>query len=259
MGSFLSNYQSAVIQSENEAASMMSNFSTEYITGVITDLLDDSFTSFSIQPKANFVLSYESNFKEALSMYPADKDNILKVRDDTYKEIIGLISKKFNIDVLYDEDLDPFSLAHYMYDFFISNYDIYICLFFSTYIAKEKDGLYDALHLENNKKSKDISTIYNKKMYSDYKIAIINANLDKVIGYISTIDLDMQTILEYIYFTDQYVIKLFTEHLHPQYDLFQSSFVPIIKNPNIYPMVSTSIKLNLQRMNVPQDGTPLGF
>lgn len=259
MGSFLSNYQSAVIQSENEAASMMSNFSTEYINGVITDILEDRFNTFSINPKPNFVLSYEANFKEALSMYIADKDNIMKVREDTYKEIINLISKAFNIDVLYDEDLDSFSLARYMYDFFISKYDIYICLFFSNYIIREKDGLYEALHLDDNKKSKDISTIYNKKMYSDYKIAIINANLDKVISYISTIDFDMQTILEYIYFTDQYIIKLFTEHLHPQYDLFQSAFIPIINNPSIYPLVSTDIKLNLQRMNVPQNGTPLGF
>jgi hypothetical protein len=260
LGSFLSNYQSAVIQSENEAASMMSNFSTEYIIGVITDLLDDRFNTFSIQPKPNFVLSYEANFKEALSLYPADKDNITKVREDTYIEIINLIAKKFNINIVYNEDLDSFSLARYMYDFFISNYDTYLCLFFSTYITREKDGLYEALHLENSKKSKDISTIYNKKMYSDMKIAIINANLDRVIGYISTIDFDMQTMLEYIYInTDQYIIKLFTEHLQPQYDLFQSAFVPLLQNQNIYPSISTYIKLNLQRMNIPQDGIPLGF
>lgn len=252
MDTFFTNSNTYTIQAENEVASILSNFSTEYINGVIGDILEDRLNSFSTIGKPNYVIAYESNFKNMMLQYPSDKDNIIQVRNDTYREIVDMIANAYKIEVIYDDDVDIFTLARYMYDFFISNYNIYICNFFVAYINREKDGLYSSLNLDESKKSKDISTIYNKKMYSDIKIAIINANLDKVISFISTLDFSMEDILEFIYVNDQYVIRLFSDHLRPYYNLYKSMFIPMISNPNIYPMISTIIKLNLQTQNVPQ-------
>jgi hypothetical protein len=252
MSSFLANSQAYNIQAENEVAVILSNFSTEYIFGVITDILQARFNDFSPLTKPNYVISFEDNFKTFLERYPSDKENILQVRDTTYKEIIDLICKEFQLDVRYDETIDSFTLAKYLYDFFISNYNSYVCQFFSKIITREKDGIYQALQLDNERKSKDIGTLYNKKLYEDPKMAIINANLTKVISYIASMDFDMETILNFVYGNNTIVTNLFTQHLLPQVNFFQSAYISLLNNPQIYTLVITAIRLEIQRLNAPE-------
>jgi hypothetical protein len=253
MSSFIANSQAYNIQAENEVAVLLSNFSTEYIFGIIQDILADRHKNFDVLPKPNLVVSFEANFKTLLAQFPSDKDNILQVRDQTYQEIIELICKEFQMDIRYDETIDFFTTAKFIYDFFISNYNVYAALFFSRIIMREKDGIYQALHLEETKKSKDSSTIYGKKLYSDPKIALINANLTKVIGYISQVEFSMETILNYIYGNNIIATNLFLQHIFPQVSFFQSAYCSLLQNPEIYPLVITEIRLALQRLNMPMD------
>lgn len=259
MSSFTANSQAYNIQAENEVAVLLSNFSTEYVFGVIQDILAQRYASFDILPKPNLVISFEQNFKAFLAQYPSDKDNILQVREDTYKEIIELICKEFKMDIRYDETVDFFTVAKYIYDFFISNYNSYVSLFFSKIITREKDGIYQALHLEDTKKSKDVSTLYNKKLYTDPKMALINANLTKVIGYISQVEFDMETILNYIYGNNIIATNIFSQHVFPQVSFFQSAYCSLLQNPEIYPLVITAIRLEIQRLNAPNNNDSLQF
>jgi len=253
MSSFTANSQAYNIQAENEVAILLSNFSTEYIFGVIQDILSERHRSFDILPKPNLVISFEANFKTLLAQFPSDRDNILQVRDQTYREIIELIAREFQMEIRYDETVDFFTTAKYMYDFFISNYNAYVSLFFSKIIAREKDGIYQALHLEETKKSKDITTLYNKKLYNDPKIALINSNLTKVIGYITQVEFSMETILNYIYGNNIIATNLFLQHLFPQVSFFQSAYCSLLRNQEIYPLVITAIRLEIQRINTPND------
>jgi len=251
MSSFIANSQAYNIQAETEVSTILSNFSTEYIYGVITDILQQRHTTFEATSKPNLIISYEDIFKTLLVQYPSDKDNIIYVRDETYKEIIDIISKEFGLEVKYDETVDLFILAKFIYDFFISNYNIYISSFFSNIIIKEKDGIYQALSLDADKKSKDTSTIYSKKTYSDPKIGLINAQLTKVIGYMSQMDITMETILNYVYGNNIIITNLFTQHVFPNTSLYQSAYCALLGNPHIYPLIITSIRLEIQRICSP--------
>jgi hypothetical protein len=247
MSNFIANSQAYNIKAENEISVILSNFSTEYVFGVIEDILQNRYKNFDTIPKPNYVISFENNFKNLLDIYPSDKDNILYVREETYKEIIDRICKEFQIEVRYDETVDFFTLAKYLYDFFISNYNAYVSLFFSTIITREKDGIYQALHLEENKKSKDSSTIYNKKLYNDPKLALINANLTKVINYIASVEFNMETILNFVYANNIIVTNLFLQHIFPQVSFFQSAYRSLLQNPQLYPQVITSVHLDIQK------------
>lgn len=253
IGSYLANQQAFNIQSETEVAVILSNFSTDYIYGAINDMLKERTSTFTNMSRPNYVMGLEASFKEMLDAYPSDRDNILATRDKTYEEIMNIIAKSFNLELSYDETIDKFSMASYMYDFFVSNYDQYLCQFFSRFISREKEGLYAALCLDESKKSKDISTIYNRKTYVDQKMAIINANLDKVIGYISNLDFDMNTILNFIYPDKPETVSLFLNHVKPMVDFFQSAYVGLLQNPMVYPLARTSIMLELQRNNTIND------
>lgn len=249
MGSFLNNQQAYNIHAENEASVILSNFNTSYIHGVIEDLLQERLTKFDSDTKPNFVLSYEMAFKEMLQTHPEDVLNINYTRDTTYEEIMNIIAKAFDMELLYDDSLDKFTLASWMYDFFISNYDAYVCQFFSRFITKERDGLYTALGLDADKKSKDVSTIYNKKQYDDAKMAIINANLERAIGYVKQLDFPIEQVLSFIYTDRPEVVNLFMNHLRPNVDFFKSSYSSLLDNPMVYPLAMVMIKLDLQRLN----------
>ena len=66
--------------------------------------------------------------------------------------------------------------------------------FFTSFIINNSDSLYKNLNLESLKKSKDSSTIYGKSIYDTPKYILISANLEKVINYISTLDVTINNI-----------------------------------------------------------------
>lgn len=259
MSSFIANSQAFNIQAENEVAVLLSNFSTEFVFGIIQDILAARHRSFDTLPKPNLVVSFESNFKVMLTQFPSDKANILEVRDRTYQEIIDLICKEFQMEIRYDETTDLFSIARFIYDFFISNYNSYVALFFSKVITREKDSIYQSLHLDETKKSKDSTTIYSKKLYGDPKIALINANLTNVIGYISQLEFPMETILNCVYGNNVIATNLFLHHIFPQVSFFQSAYCSLLRNPELYPLVITAVRLEIQRLNAPIDGTNMSL
>jgi len=249
MGSFLNNRKAYNIQSETETAVILSNASTEFIYGVIGDILNTRLQNFDLAPRPNYVLSYETDFKQMLEEYPDGENNTRLVRDKTYEEIIGIIAKSFDLQVNFDETVDRFTLASAMFDFFVSNYDQYVCQFFSKFITREKDGLYNALNLDDDKKSKDVTTLYNKKQYNDPKMAIINSNLDRAIGYIKQLDFTMEDILTSVYPGRPEVVSMFSDHVKPLVDFFKSSYVSLLENPMIYPLALLAIKIELQKLN----------
>ena len=244
---YLANARAYNIQNENEVSTILGNFNTHFIYGVMEDILQQQSTQFINQTRTNFVSAFETNFKQMENTYPGDIGNIRQVRDDVYCQIMDIIAKRFNLQLSYDQDMDKYALAYYLFDFFISNYNIYACSFFSSFICREKDSLYEALNFEDVKRSKDVSTVYNKRMYSDEKIAVISANLNTAIGFINNKDFTMEEILETIYNPD--IVALFSEYVNPTIDFYQSTFVPLINNELIYPLAATQIKLDLQRMN----------
>lgn len=255
MGSFLNNSQAYTLQAQNEVSVLLSNFSTDYVFNVIEDILQSRYNRFDSLQKPNLVLSFEDNFKTLLIQYPDDKENIHYVRQETYKEIIGLISKEFQFEVRYDDSTDLFTLASCIYDFFVANYNPYISFFFSKIITKEKDGIYNALKLEEQRKSKDSTTIYNKKLYNDPKMALINANLTRVLDYLMAVDFDAATILSSIYGNNVDVVNMFMNHVFPYNSLYKSAYCSLLKVPEIYPLIITAIRLHVQRMNMPADNT----
>ena len=108
---------------EGESASILSNFSTDFIYNVTNDLLDDRYKDFSLIPKINIIDKLESSFKFLLSQYSYDRENIIATRQRVYTEILTIISNKIGVKFYYDEYTDIYNLARSTFDFFISSYD----------------------------------------------------------------------------------------------------------------------------------------
>lgn len=239
-------------QAEGELSVILSNFDTNFIYGTIEDFIDERNKEFVLEPRANFVNSLEATFKDTLATYPTDRDNIIFVRQQTYREIIRIISSKTGIRVLYDEDTtDIFALAKYMYDLIIAEYDLNVFNFLFNFIMTQKDYIYNTLDMDQFKKSKDITTLYNRQLYSDTKLAIVNANLDQCMRFISNMEFTPEDFLGYVYYNRQHTIRNYlTNHIDSTADLYSIMVKPLCDNPYTYAPLITSVRLEIQRRNV---------
>ena len=237
---------------EGETTSILANFSTDFIYNVTNDLLMDRYKDFSLIPKVNIVDKLESAFKFLLQQYTYDRDNILITRANIYTQILSIISASTGVKIFYDENTDVYNLARSVFDFFISSYDNCVFLFLLNFIYEQKDAIYTSLDLEKNKKSKDITTMYNKQMYTDMDMAIINANLDKVLNYIGGMDVPAYDILRRIYAnnTNIHTLNFMASHIDMDAPLFDVFIKPILTNNVLYPILLTNIKLEIQRNGV---------
>lgn len=240
------------IVAEGEVAVLLSNFDTNFIIGSTSDMVSQVKENFTLEPKANYVSGLEVVFKDMLNTYPADRENIINVRNTTYLEIIDTICNKSGIKVLYDvSSVDLFTLSKYLFDLTVSNYHINVFDFLYNFIITQKDFIYSTLNLDTMRKSKDISTVYNRQLYSDSKLAIINANLEYCLKFITSMDFSIDQVLGYMYHNkEQYVGKYLSNYLDPSINLYDLLIEPMIKNPYTYGPLVTTIKLEIQKNNI---------
>jgi len=238
--------------SEGETASILANFSTDFIYNVTQDLLNDRYKDFSLIPKVNIVDKLESAFKFLLNQYNYDRENILITRNEVYTQIITIISNSTGVKIYSDDNTDIYNLARSIFDFFISSYDNCVFSFLLNFIYEQKDAIYLDLDLEKSKKSKDITTMYNKQMYNDLNMAIINANLDRVLNYIGGMDVPTYDILRRIYAnnTNIHTLNFMASHIDIDAPLFDIFVKPVLNSSVLYPILLTSLKLEIQRNGV---------
>lgn len=249
MGDFLSNSQMYNIVTETELASVLSHYSSDFVFSVVQDALRKRFDVPNFLPNPNIVAAFEQNFKIIRSQYStADvMDEINRVRLMTYKEIIDFICKEFNLSFTVSEDVDLYSAAYILYQFFVADFSNNLISFFTNFIFRERNNLYESLGLAELKKNKDSSTIYGKKIFKDIKLAVINANIDTVISAISTYDIDLYTIFSII-IPDRNVANNLYMLVSSNGDFFKQFFVDLLHR-DIRPAFITSIRIRLQELS----------
>ena len=90
------NNQPYQISTEYDLSDIIAKFDSNYIYDVLEDKLDNiSFSKSLIEP--NIINAFESNFKTMNEMYPGDSQNIQNVRQETYLNIIAVLTSRFNL------------------------------------------------------------------------------------------------------------------------------------------------------------------
>ena len=153
--------QSYQISSEYDIINILSKFDSNYIFDVINDKLNNiSFATSLIEP--NIVNAFETNFKVMNDQFPGDSQNIINIREQVYRDIIRILTQKFNLQFnTIDDTIDPYTAAYYAYDFLVCNRNNIMINFFTAFIVNNKDCLYRMLTLEDFKKNKDSAVEYS--------------------------------------------------------------------------------------------------
>lgn len=188
------------INTENEISIILSHFETRFVIDLITKNIEAMRMSiFTSGP--NLVDAFEQQMKVIKDRYNDNEAEINDVRNKTYMEIINILCNTYDISINFDNipNQDYYSVARNLYDFLVSNFKRNIVNFFTLYIRKEKNSIYEIMNLADFKKNKDSTTLYNKKLYKDAKLAIINSNLDHVIFNMATFPISLEDIINICY------------------------------------------------------------
>ena len=125
------------IISVNQLTEVLSHYDTNFVMSVVDNGIASRYNPNAVLSQPNIVAAWEQNFKQMLSEFaelPDAKARITSVRDETYREIITRICREFNLNFTIDEDVDLYSAAFYLYDFFVANFNTNLITFFYNYI-----------------------------------------------------------------------------------------------------------------------------
>lgn len=235
------------ISNEYNITELLAHFDANYIFDVMEDRLNRlSYNVTLTEP--NIVGSFETYFKYAIEQFPGDENNIRSIREETYMQIINILTDKFNLKFNdLDEGIDKFTAAYYLYDFTVCNRNNYITAFYTAFIVNNKDGIGSTLNMDEYKKSKDSASIYNKKIYEDQTFALISANMSRVIDYIATFDIRLADIFQSIY-TNPRIVEFLDNAFADGGNFFYNFYYLPIRKPEYLPVAITNIKLSLQRL-----------
>ena len=129
------------IISVNQLTEVLSHYDTNFVMSVVDNGIASRYNPNAVLSQPNIVAAWEQNFKQMLSEFaelPDAKARITSVRDETYREIINRICREFNLNFTIDEDVDLYSAAFYLYDFFVANFNTNLITFFYNYIVRER-------------------------------------------------------------------------------------------------------------------------
>ena len=248
MTGFLSNSKVYEVQAANQVSVILSQFDSGYIMDVVEDTLKNMFEYFDIIPKPNIVQSFETTFKELHTIYPNDIENINQTRIETYQTIIEFICKKYSLRYIQTETIDTYTIAYYLYDFFVAKWNMYMVQFYVKYILNEKESFIPMLNMEEFKKSTDINIKYNKMAFSkNDTLALIAINIPEILKMISNTQIMDQTIYSYIYSDQPFVVDIFESTIAANVPIF-TRYNSMLFNEALYGPILTHIRMQFQQM-----------
>lgn len=139
---------------------------------------------------------------ESVRRMDLSEDNVLelnKVEDDFCSSLLTEMNNRFNLgldinDILSRKHSTILDITEALYLFFVINYTKNIRKFFVKFILSHQDELAE---LSDSSKRKDVTTTTMRKKVPNKNIAIILSNLDNIVGYIASLEIDPEDFISY--------------------------------------------------------------
>lgn len=242
---------------DNQLAGVLSQFNDDYIIDVVKDAINNRFRIYSM-PSPNVVAAFEATFKQLTDGFSSNTDEILATRKRVYLNIINVICNYYDLTFNDNDETDYYSAAYWLYDFLVSNFTNHLKDFYSLFLIRERAPIASALGLAQVRKENDTALGYSKQLFKDANLAMIHCNIEYVITQIESFNIDMRTILSYVYQSNNnlpdYISSLVTDSTGRFFKNFYQQFVV---NSRESADILTYIKLNLQQLG--EQIEPAGF
>lgn len=245
---FLINNKEYEIKANNQLSVILSQFDATYIMDIIEDTLSHQLNSFSLTGPPNAVESFEMMFKELYENYPTDHTNIDDSRVEVYREIINAICRHMGLSFQETEWTNLYTVAYYLYDFYVAHLNNYLVTFYDRYIQSEKDNLYANYRLEGLEKKKDMGSNYVHYAFGDDEtIALIVSNLPLVLQNLKQMPITDEYVYRTIYGSqNEPIVQMLVQSIVSRSSVF-GIFNMILFNERLYPTIVTHIRMAIQQ------------
>ena len=236
-----------VIDTDGALATILSNFSTDYIMNTVQDSLNMRYRVFE-DAMPNLVDILERQFTGIVNNAPDYVETVVETKLETYREIIKCICNYYNLEFadVFDQitSTELYGIARTLYDVFVSRFTDYMVNFFISYIVNNAPSIAAYLSAnENSRKPKDAFGDY-RKTYLDHNFVLIHANINEVIYNMAAYDIPLSVLLHY--FCDKSTADRLLQLIADKGDIFKNYYASFILNSNTSATLMTSIKLGLQ-------------
>lgn len=219
----------------------------ELINENIRDQIEDPTES-----RVNFIDQYFLSVENELNDNEENIELVQNLKADVVKfclEVITLLDDKYNLnidrDAIEDLNLEKMkSLTYALYEFFVIKYVKNLKKFYIKYIMSHLDDICNVFASEQE--PNDIMYYSFKEKLKDPRAVTILVNLDKVIEYINTLDIDGMDLIGY-YNPERYDIYIISEAMQDL--LISETFVDAFIEPmndKYDETIFTRVKLSIE-------------
>lgn len=232
---------------DNQLAGILSQFDDDYIMDVVKDSINNRFRVYDL-PSPNIVNAFEITFKQLTDGFSSNTSEIVGVRNNVYTNIINIICDYYDFTFNLQDNTDLYSIAYWLYEVFVSNFTHNLINFYVGYFIRERDSINLALNLTQLKKENDASFSYSKRLFKDDKLAAIHCNIEYVISQISNTDIDLFSILSYIFINNPEIPTYIASNISDNGNFFKNYYENYILNSKESADILIYIKLSLQEL-----------
>lgn len=245
---------SYTVVTNHEVSTVLSRLSSDEIIDIIKQNIVSKYEYYpGMVVASNMVASYEYYCKNCKLTYPDQTNDIMEKRNETLGDIIDVLLKSHHLNwISPDCTEDIYSIAYYMYDFLVTNFNNYVIGFFIRYITRESSSIASMLENMginvNAKKVKDLSTIYSKRIYDKDtdKMAIIHSYMTTVLSNIVSFDITLEQFIAdaYAYYNIPHIGRFLLQFIAEDGFFFSNVIKPYVA-AHLYAL-TTDIKLTAQ-------------
>lgn len=232
------------IASERELAEILSVFNSDYIFDVVSSNIARRYECH-ISPMPNIPNVFKYNFENMYIKFPMDKENTKAREQEIYNEIIDQVCKATNLTFQPAIDgLDAYFAANCIYDLIVARFSDHMVTAITKLIINEANNICDALNVDELKKNKDSSTIYNRMNYKNDKLVVILSNMELVLKYIAGLTITFDQFVNLAY--DAPISDVINSNFSDNGTIFKDAIDAILSSNQLLPDYITNIRLNLQ-------------
>jgi len=225
------------ISTDYGIATILGNFSDDFIEDTIKESIDYRFRPYSLR-SPNYPEILNNQLLSVLEHSSGYDEMIEEKRVEVFKCIIDTINEFYNLRIVEEiPDEQIYSIAYMMYQIFVSEFTERMLNFYTQYIIDNMGNLLKYLGTE----IKTTKTAYAKKIYNNENYIAIYDNMNGIVDILAGLDIPFDVLVSYL--SDRNTAMVITQFINENDDTYKNRFASYILDQRTRPDVITAIRL----------------
>jgi len=235
------------ISTDYGIATILGNFSEDFIKDIIKESLDYRFRPYGLR-SPNYPEILNSQLESVKANSIGYNDQIEDKKEEVFNSIIDSINEFYGMERSEDiPDEYLYTVTYLMYQIFVSEFTERMLNFYTQYILDNMDPILDYISkLAGDQKTS--KTNYAKKLYNNEKYITIYDNMNLVVDILAGLDIELPQLIEYL--SDQTTSTMITNYISAIDDVYKNRFASFISDSATRADIITAVKFKFVQATV---------